>query len=76
MATWPWLVFQFVFHTPKQGLKVEPPTEMGQGKGPMDPFKGFGKGGYPAPKEAKGLVRSIVSSQVGPGGLGFAGFRV
>ena len=36
------------------------------GKGPMDGFKGFGKG-YVAPKEAKGLVRSIVSSQAGVG---------
>ena len=33
----------------------------------MDGFKGFGKG-YVAPKEAKGLVRSIVSSQAGAAG--------
>ena len=49
---------------------------MSKGKGPMDPFKGFGKGGYPAPKEAKGLVRSIVSSQAqGSGPRGFQGSK-
>ena len=39
--------------------------------GPMDFWydgKGFGKGPFGAPKEAKGLVRAVVSAQVVPGG--------
>ena len=28
----------------------------------------YGKGGFGAPKEAKGLVRAVVSAQVVPGG--------
>ena len=30
--------------------------------------KGYGKGAFGAPKEAKGLVRAVVSAQVVPGG--------
>mmetsp|Transcript_55411 Transcript_55411/g.104013 ORF Transcript_55411/g.104013 Transcript_55411/m.104013 type:complete len:185 (-) Transcript_55411:143-697(-) len=55
------------------GMPMMGPMPMDFGKGYMDygkgdfGFKGFGKG-FVAPKEAKGLVRSVVTSQAVPGG--------
>eukprot|EP00933_Yihiella_yeosuensis_P032048 TRINITY_DN25632_c0_g1_i1.p1 TRINITY_DN25632_c0_g1~~TRINITY_DN25632_c0_g1_i1.p1 ORF type:complete len:176 (-),score=50.34 TRINITY_DN25632_c0_g1_i1:186-713(-) len=49
------------------GMGVPYPGKGGFG---MDFGKGFGKGAGGAPKDAKGLVRNLVQTQVLPGGVG------
>ena len=51
-------------------IRPHPPSPSPPFFGDMVPSlgKGYGKGAFGAPKEAKGLVRAVVSAQVVPGG--------